>query len=481
MSNKTKNADPDSADTRTKTLVAEFDSMNPHHKSVLCIKDVEEFFARSPFDCDKMQLVKAFLFFDSSHKHRVSRGDYVRRCLEAESLALAKLEEHQQNIRCFSQQVEEVMRKLAESKASEKLNRHGIMEDSSLTIWVTELKGFFPQDLRTTISPYVTIKVGEQRLRTACANTMLDPVWNEDLTFNIATGEERIRIEVSTNEEEISRHRFEAYCEMSMDDLRDQQKQERLLDLRNPAGRPIPGRVHIFVQWVYSGVQYFADLMKRMQDKLDLEHKFSDDTTAELGKLREPYGLLLHYNPAMLDSLQPQGPQSYTTSVVGTATSDSQFVASSVLRPSHSFLMCDNLLWMLFILSSMLNAFLRADFVNITVGVLGIATNVMAGNKEPERKIRLGLFCLTFALIFDVVWFSLLSSVRFNSQNAGILCVNGLNCLLKLLLYFRLKQNLVDAAVISLLEFDCCVGNRHGTMGTQSDMINDSKDSLSPR
>ncbi len=435
---------------RARALSTEFEAITaPYSKPSIVLKDLEDFFARTARPCDRLRLAKVFLQLDSSRQHKLTRSDYVQRAISAEALLASKIAEHRKNLECFAKQTEEVVQKLAEAKATENVNCHGIMEDSWLTVWVVELKGFFPQDLRMTASPFVVAKLGEQRQHTACANTMLDPVWNEDLTFTVYTGEERLVVELWTSQGESGR--FEAACELGLGELRDQIKQERLLDLRSPSGKPISGRIHVFVQWIYSGVQYFADLRKRLEDKATEEQKCMEEAGTELAKLREPYGMMLHYNPPeMVD-----GPSPYrgSSSLISLATEQSLPPVPSVIRPSRSFLMCDNILWMIFIMSSMINAFIRADFVNSTVGVLGIATNALVGNREPERMIRLGMFCLTFAVIFDVVWFSVIGSSHLNPQGAGLVVVSAANLALKLLLFFRLKKGLADAGVLSLLEY----------------------------
>eukprot|EP01022_Parablepharisma_sp_SALTPOND_P017212 TRINITY_DN27054_c4_g1_i1.p1 TRINITY_DN27054_c4_g1~~TRINITY_DN27054_c4_g1_i1.p1 ORF type:complete len:483 (+),score=45.61 TRINITY_DN27054_c4_g1_i1:4703-6151(+) len=427
-------------------LSSEFVHINKYNKLAIDIKDVEKFFSSSDYNADNVQLIKAFLHLDSAHKKHITREEYINGCLEAEQALEKSIIDCEHSLQELQRQADKLNVNISDSRASENLNEYNVMEESILNLSVIEAKGFFPPDLRTNMSLYVVINVGQQQMVTSPSNTTLDPSWNAEFSFDIISGTEKIRLElfdlVSPNPKQL-----EAYGEISLEAIKDQLKHDMWLDLKNSKDEPISGRIHVFVQWVYSRVKYFSDILGRIQAKIADEKEHHNKLTATLSLLQEPYGFFRHFDPQAVEiPMENYSPAPFLV------TSSSQQGAVSLPRiilpkPSKSFLRFDNILWMFFVFSTILTNCSRTDFVNTTVAVLGMATNALVIGKDLGQLVRLGLFTLTFAILFDILWIILVGGLRVQVKNV----LTWINLGLKLVLFSRLKKKLRDAQLIALL------------------------------
>lgn len=73
---------------------------------------------------------------------------------------------------------------------TEKLNQHGIMEGSILTVRVIEARDLLAKDMNGLSDPYTILQIEGQRIQTKTIEKTLNPVWNESFTFDITEGRE---------------------------------------------------------------------------------------------------------------------------------------------------------------------------------------------------------------------------------------------------------------------------------------------------
>lgn len=395
---------------------------------------------------DPLQLTKAFLYLDSTHKKKITADDYVKTCLECEQNLERKIAELEENLNNYRNQLEKLSLQFDDLDLPEKINEFGILEDSQLNIQIIEVRGFFPRDLRTNMSLYAAVRVGSQQMLTNSAETTLDPVWNAEFSFNIFTGKEKIRIELFDLMSANSQN-FEAYSEIYVNNLYDQQKHDIWLDLKGNKNENVSGRLHISAQWIHSKVKYFTDIIGKIKEKMENDKNEQNVLKDNLSKLQEPYGFFKYYNHKNVESQSGDSPSIVLLGNLEQAEGF-QFHKLSLPKPSKGFMKFDNLLWMVYAFSSIISNYTRNDIVNTTAAVLGLATNALVIGKEIEKLVKLGLFMLTLAIMFDAIYISFVGKFEIHVTNL----ITWMNLGLKLGLFSRMKKKLKDAKILAMFE-----------------------------
>mmetsp|Transcript_25454 Transcript_25454/g.19201 ORF Transcript_25454/g.19201 Transcript_25454/m.19201 type:complete len:124 (-) Transcript_25454:979-1350(-) len=97
-----------------------------------------------------------------------------------------------------SKNVIEIKKKLAEVERSERMNEYNVMEGSTLSIRIWEARKLISQRaIGANINPYVAVTLNNsQTQETDVVYGSNDPYWNEVLTFDIVTGQEKLIIRV---------------------------------------------------------------------------------------------------------------------------------------------------------------------------------------------------------------------------------------------------------------------------------------------
>jgi len=89
---------------------------------------------------------------------------------------LVKINQQITSINMFKTQYENAGKKLAEAKENEKTNPHGIMDDSTVRVTISEASGI--------IQPaffFVSVTVGKENKYTKTLSKTLKPYWDEEL------------------------------------------------------------------------------------------------------------------------------------------------------------------------------------------------------------------------------------------------------------------------------------------------------------
>jgi len=426
---------------RLNELRSEFNYINKKNKEQITLEDIDSFFngRRDLAKPEKKHVVNAFQYLDSEKKESVSKEEYINGCLEAEKKLANLINTSKANINKFKSQLEILKVKPMNTSTFAKPKKQ--TTDNILSLTLVEIKGYFPPDLRMRMSLYVSIRIGNQQYTTEPILNTLDPAWNKDFSLNIDKDIEIIRFEVF---DLLSGDALQAYCEFSLRTIKDQLRHELWIDLRNSGNEQIPGRIHVFAQWIYSDLK--KEMYTQTQEKILAERKLKDQYVIKLSMLQEPYGFLRYYEQDVSDYPQLDSPF-VPIEVPSVNLEDYNQRRAQSFKPLRSFLVLDNMLWTLYIFLSIVNNWSKIDFVNTTVSVLGLATSTFVVTENVEPVVRLNLFMLTFALIFDTFWIISVGGIALEASNI----LTWVSFCIKLALFFRLKEKLIYTDILTLM------------------------------
>ena len=115
-----------------------------------------------------------------------------------------------------------------------------------------------------------------------CINFEVLVVYNNS---DILSGEEPIKITIM-GKELIGPDSFHGFSSFVLSDLKDQLIHEVWMDLADLEGRFIPGKTHLKLQWIHSNITFYADLMEKVQAKINTESATRQELESSLEKLR---------------------------------------------------------------------------------------------------------------------------------------------------------------------------------------------------
>jgi len=354
--------------------------------------------------------------------------------LETEALLLAKVKDCDENIKELKRQLENFNSKTYSYKKFEGSSCYKKSSMNILNISKIELKGFFPSDLRENINLCVIIKLGEQEYITKSISNTLDPTWEQEFSVDISCEITKVVFEIF----DLASKSFQAYGEFSLRTIRNQLYHNLWLDLRNAQNKKIPGNMRVSVQWIYSEGK--KRLFKQILVKISAQQHLKEQLLNALSALRKPCEHIKALDRPSFELFAEKSTHNLT-----------DFIRTPQIfafRPLNKFFIFDNMLWVIYILLSVIINQSRTDIFNITVSVLGMGTNSLSISQEPDRIIRLGLFALTCSILFDLSWTFTVGGFVTNFRNILIWGSVGI----KLLIFGRLKRKLLYVNILSLVE-----------------------------
>ena len=177
------------------------------------------------------------------------------------------------------------------------------MNGSTITVTILEA-----QELIGAFNKDVFVRVTNEGSIFKTENIRYKPtltIWNETfnaynnicLLYNICyfiklirevkTGMDEVLIEVvaiTGNNEEII-----GELQIPISRLKDQYKHDEWFDLMDNHGNLGAGRIHLSLHWIYSRVKYLADVVKKWDDHINMQHEDKIDFEKDLRILYEPF------------------------------------------------------------------------------------------------------------------------------------------------------------------------------------------------
>jgi Ca2+-dependent lipid-binding protein, contains C2 domain len=160
------------------------------------------------------------------------------------------------------------------------------MTDSVLTVQVIEA-----MNLRFSgISPFVELLCENQIIETDYKVNDANPVYKEVFTFKIQNGEDDLVIYLKDFRPN-NDHKLLAKGYYSLNNLKDQLRKDVIVDLIDQKTNSNVGRVHLELQWIYSKIKYFEDIIFQLEKELENNKTDLNSYNQSLEKLNQPFGI----------------------------------------------------------------------------------------------------------------------------------------------------------------------------------------------
>lgn len=137
-------------------------------------------------------------------------------------------------------------------------------------------------DLRGTPSTFVEVFFEQDQKVTQVLAATNRPVWNEKFTFDVNTGKENVLVNLCANE--FGGRKVLGSCQYELQKLN---PPDYIFDEWTPLrdkSNVTAGQIKISLQWIVSKVEYFGNLMKKLENEIsDNEAELQyDEATLEV-------------------------------------------------------------------------------------------------------------------------------------------------------------------------------------------------------
>ncbi len=159
------------------------------------------------------------------------------------------------------------------------MNSYGIMQGSILVVQIHEAR-----DLPGAPTTYAEVIFEDQRQTTQAKPNTNSPLWNEKFSFDVTTGQEKVVINVCSNE--FAGGKIMGACEYLIKNLLPPEYTfDNWLPLKSASGQVI-GKVKLSFQWIYSRVEFFSNIINKIErEVVDSKNEFGFYTD-KLGTLQ---------------------------------------------------------------------------------------------------------------------------------------------------------------------------------------------------
>lgn len=318
--------------------------------------------------------------------------------------------------------IEEYKSQLAEARDTERKNKFGIMDDSTLTVTVIEGIDLKAMDYNGMSDPYCILQIEDQIERTRTQTNTLNPTWHQEFVFRIKRGNEILKIttfdEDKNDDDRQKEDDFLGQCAIGIDMLRDQQKVEKVIPLQsdNPY-ESWQGKIKVEMRWIHSVVKLLNDLIVEHQN----EQKRTDEAIKEyedkIYRLQKPFWWMDKNQIRELEAGDIESHEYHNDSVkrlagtVTTAEREFSTKFNGIFNPISSlfgyketpwFALLKILVYIYTFLTLLINI-VRPDFHNLSICVTALFFLTMPSYIK-RWSFRAVTFSIIFTLFFDILW-----------------------------------------------------------------------------
>lgn len=278
--------DPRITHERRIQLENAFKEIDRDHSGKISYEEIFEYLKEINNEVEEEYVRTIFDSMDSNHDGAVSIDEFLASYLLQVNGLSEVVAKYRQQIIEKRRELASLNEQLVEATKTERMNSWGIMEGSLLTVRVIEAQNV--ASFTGKPSAYVNLLCERQQIATKIIKNDRNPNWDETFSFKISAGTGELLIQVF-NEGTISKDDLLGTCSVSLQEFKDQQKQERWLHL---AGRSNTARILLSLQWIHRKTEYIAGIIQNLDRDITADVAEMTKIESEMRKLgTNPLGM----------------------------------------------------------------------------------------------------------------------------------------------------------------------------------------------
>jgi hypothetical protein len=329
---------------RIDQILKDFREIDANGDGVLTFREIHSFLNKKASGFPEDTCLELFNQMDRDQNQEVTTKEFVEHYVMVEDSVFQKINEQNNIILDNKALLEENRKKLVKAQIEEQKLMNGIMKDSVLTVHVIEVMRFRLYN----VGIFIELYCDDQIIETEPQPFDQNPVFKETFTFQIKNNNLKLKIALidSKSKNKVAEGFY------SLEELRDQLKKDVLVDVFDGKNDGAIGRVHLELQWIWSRIEYFKQIIEQIEDNLRKSHEDLAALEKNLKDLHKPFGIF-DFRGAEYQGIQDPVSRKITNVFYGVLGRNIRW--KTVL---NGFLAC-------FLVLSAFNMFFISDYLNV--------------------------------------------------------------------------------------------------------------------
>ena len=234
-------------------------------------------------------MTKIFNLIDKDHNMKLTIQEFIESYiileekLRMKKIKLTKLDDE---LRIANAKFQKGMN----DNKGEMINKEDLSNSATLYITLLDAKNLKPMDYNGASNPYVMFLLGDKKATSSFKPGTLDPVWNEDYSFAVATRNLVLEVQV-WDHGRFGGEDMHGSVKIPLRDLENQMKTEREFDLYAKDGSS--GSIRLKLHFLYSKYKYFSDNYLKTEGQILRLQEDINELNRYYDLFSKPFGILL--------------------------------------------------------------------------------------------------------------------------------------------------------------------------------------------
>ncbi|CAD8132177.1 unnamed protein product [Paramecium octaurelia] len=358
-----------------------------------------------------------------NQRGQVQLEDFAQVIIEADKVLKKKINQTEQQIQQYRDELKECQQQAQELQYNQKLNPQGVDRDSQLIIVVKQAHNIQYSDYQYS---FVSISLDGAEVQTQMSTgDKYNPNFNQQLNFQIQTGSEEILIKLFVQDRN-QRRILIGQSHLDLGEMHDQQVHSQQLQLVNDR-QQLQTYLQIESQWIHNKLKYHQEMILKYEQTIQQSQIDIDDYQRDLLTIQQPFletnlrnnlqqslkqpqnYSLPQQNQAFMYQQQQNLPQQQKPFQMQTQQQQNiqihQIDPNTVQDELSDELYYGFILYMLMLLLALFQCFARPDYLDLILAMLYLII-VCRDCFEPTYIKIVGVLTI-LSVINDIVWISI--------------------------------------------------------------------------
>ncbi|CAD8057689.1 unnamed protein product [Paramecium sonneborni] len=359
-----------------------------------------------------------------NQRGQVQLEDFAQVIMEADKVLKKKINQTEQQIQLYKDELKECQQQAQELQYNQKLNPQGVDRDSQLIIVIKQAHNIQYSNYQCS---FIIVSLDGTEIQSQMSSgDKYNPIFNQQLNFLIQTGSEEILIKLFVQDKNQGIILI-GQSHLDLGEMHDQQVHSQQLQLVNERQQQLQTFLQIESQWIHNKLKYHQELILKYEQTIQQSLSDIDDYHRDLLTIQQPFlennmrnNLQQSLKQPQIQSLTQQNQaftyqqqQNYVQQQKPFYIQQQQQQNIQINQPDPNQIedqLSDELyygfiLYMMMLVLTLFQCFARPDYLNLILAMLYLII-VIRDCFEPTY-IKILIVLTVLSVVYDIVWISI--------------------------------------------------------------------------
>ncbi|CAD8055299.1 unnamed protein product [Paramecium sonneborni] len=358
-----------------------------------------------------------------NQRGQVQLEDFAQVIMEADKVLKKKINQTEQQIQQYRDELKECQQQAQEQQYNQKLNPQGVDRDSQLIIVIKQAHNIQFSDFQNS---FVIISLDGNEIQSQMSSgDKYNPMFNQQLNFQIQTGSEEILIKLFVQDRNQRRIQI-GQSHLDLGEMHDQQVHSQQLQLINERFQQLQTYLQIECQWIHNKLKYHQEMILKYEQTIQQSLIDIDDYHRDLLTIQQPF-LENNLRNNLQQSLKqpqissfPQQNQAFMYQQQQNYVQQQKPFQSQQQQQNIQIHLPDTtkiedqisdelyygfILYMMMLLLTLFQCFARPDFLDLILAMLYLI--IICRDCFEPTYIKIISALTVLSVVYDIVWISI--------------------------------------------------------------------------